>query len=359
VGTQAVDTVTPVVTPGQAQLGWAPGGWAVNPYTGLWQWQRGGYAWAMTPGAVVNQVNRVYQPTYTPVQVPETTMVNRVVTRRVPTQTVRYVDEQVVQQVPVQTMRMVAEEQVRQVPVQTVRKVVERVENKVPVQTMKMVAEEQVRQVPVQVQKFVTEERVEPVQVQVMKYVTEERTMQVPRVVEKREPYTYTQRTPRTVVMKVPLDACGNPIAQPPAAAAAAAAAKPTAPPSLPPASAPAAPKTFGDGAAAPPPAGWGGSRLDHVDPKSGAVRAEKPATAAGMQPLESIPTPAAKEPAAAPAAGQPAASEAPKKSPEPSVAPLGPAVDPPPPAGDGRDAPAAEKTGGGVTRAVSRFTTT
>ena len=92
VGTQAVDTVTPVVTPGTAHLGWVPGGWAVNPYTGLMQWQRGGYAWAMTPGAVVNQVNRAYQPTYTPVQVPQTTMVNRVVTRRVPVQTVRYVD---------------------------------------------------------------------------------------------------------------------------------------------------------------------------------------------------------------------------------------------------------------------------
>ena len=31
VGTQAVDTVTPMVAPGTSQLGWMPGGWAVNP----------------------------------------------------------------------------------------------------------------------------------------------------------------------------------------------------------------------------------------------------------------------------------------------------------------------------------------
>ena len=212
VGSQPVDTVTPVVTPGATGLGYAPGGWVVDPYTGLAVWQRGGYQWVMTPGAVVNQVNRVYQPTYTPVQVPETTYVNRVVTQKVPVQTVRYVDEQVVTQVPVQTMKMVAETAVRQVPVQTVRKVVERVDNKVPVQVCKMVPEEQVRQVAFQVCKMVAEEKVEPVQVQVMKVVTEERSVQVPRVVEKKTPYTYTVRMPRTVVTKVPLDPCGNPL---------------------------------------------------------------------------------------------------------------------------------------------------
>lgn len=67
VGSQAVDTVTPMVTPGTTSLGWVPATWAVDPYTGLAVWQRGGYAWTMSPGAVINQVNRVYQPTYTPV----------------------------------------------------------------------------------------------------------------------------------------------------------------------------------------------------------------------------------------------------------------------------------------------------
>jgi hypothetical protein len=349
VGSQAVDTVTPVVTPGATSLGWAPGGWAVDPYSGLAVWQRGGYVWQMTPGTVVNQVNRIYQPTYTPVQVPETTMVNRVVTQKVPVQTVRYVDEQVVQQVPVQTMKMVAETAVRQVPVQTVRKVVERVDNKVPVQVCKMVPEEQVRQVATQVCKFVTEEKVEPVQVQVLKYVTEERSMQVPRVVEKKTPYTYTVRSPRVVTMKVPLDPCGNPI---PAAAAPAAAARPTSVTAAAPALSPAEAgplKTFSDKPSEVPPqkaeAGWGSSTLQHVDPKaaaepaSGGYRAEKPAADAAapeMKKIEAIPAPSAKEPAAATApAGK-----------EPTIAPLGPSVYPPPPAADTRDIPAAETSG-------------
>ena len=72
VGSTAVDVVTPVATPGTTSLGWQPGGWTVNPYTGVSSWRRGGYAWNVTPGVVVNQVNRVYQPTVTPVQVPQT-----------------------------------------------------------------------------------------------------------------------------------------------------------------------------------------------------------------------------------------------------------------------------------------------
>jgi hypothetical protein len=364
VGSQAIDTVTPVVTPGSTGLGWAPGGWVVDPSTGLAVWQRGGYQWVMTPGTVVNQVNRAYQPTYTPVQVPETTYVNRVVTQKVPVQTVRYVDEQVVTQVPVQTMKMVAETAVRQVPVQTVRKVVERVENKVPVQVMKMVPEEQVRQVAFQVCKFVTEEKVEPVQVQVMKYVTEERTMQVPRVVEKKTPYTYTVRSPRVVVTKVPLDPCGNPI--PAAPAAPASSAKPVpAPAAVAPtaafSAADASPmKTFStERPAAEPKAaeGWGASDLRHVDPgaasapAAGRYTAEKPAADAPtpeLRKIEAIPAPAAKEP---PAAAAPA--------PEPTVAPPGPSVYPPPPASDTRDVPAAKTSGGPWTSGVASGHTT
>jgi len=380
-GSQAVDTVTPVVTPGATALGFVPGGWAVNPYNGLMQWQRGGYTWMQSPGMVTNQVNRVYQPTVTPVQVPETTMVNRVVTRKVPVQTVRYIDEQVVQQVPVQTMRMVAEEQVRQVPVQTVRKVVERIDNKVPVQTMRMVAEEQVRQVPVQVCKFVTEERVEPVSIQVMKVVTEQRTAQVPRVVEKKVPYTYTVRSPRTVVMRVPLDPCGNPmqatiqqtsaVGSAPAASVSrpASAPMPVPPPALAPAE-PAATKTFSDkptGAAPKAAEGWTGSGLQHVDPKQppvsgsqsagsggatapGATRVEKPAeSAADLRPIENIPTPAAKDavstpsPTVAPLSTQPQLNTQPQPNTQPQ---LGPAVEPAPPAADPKDIPAAETSG-------------
>jgi hypothetical protein len=237
---------------------------------------------------------------------------------------------------------------------------------------MRMVPEEQVRQVPVQVCKFVTEERVEPVSIQVMKVVTEQRTAQVPRVVEKKVPYTYTVRSPRTVVMRVPLDPCGNPIpaaiqqtsAVTPAPAAVARPATvpaPVAPPALSPAE-PAATKTFSDkpaAAAKPAAEGWGGSNLQHVDPKQapapGAVRVEKPATTAGeLKPLETIPTPAAQDAAPAPAAAKPAPTVAPLNAqPQLNVQPqlnaqpqLGPAVEPAPPAASLKDVPASETSG-------------
>ncbi len=354
IGSQAVDTVTPVVTPGATALGWAPGGWVIDPATGLAVWQRGGYQWVMTPGTVVNQVNRVYQPTATPVQVPETTYVNRVVTQKVPVQTVRYVDEQVVTQVPVQSMKMVAETAVRQVPVQTVRKVVERVDNKVPVQVCKMVPEEQVQQVAVQVCKMVTEEKVEPVQVQVMKYVTEERTMQVPRVVEKKTPYSYTVRMPRTVVTKVALDPCGNPVSTAPATtsaaptlstapsieqvpAPAASAARPESPASSGPI------KTYSDkpaDAAAVATEGWTASSLGHVAPSTAEPRqADKPVieSPAGAS-LKAIP-----EPADTPSAIVP-------KEDTPTLAPAaGPVVEPAPPAHDVRDMPSAKTSSTGL----------
>jgi hypothetical protein len=194
-----------------------------------------------------------------------------------------------------------------------------------------------------------------------MKYVTEQRTAQVPRVVEKKVPYTYTVRSPRTVVMRVPLDACGNPMpaavqptgavgAAPAAAARPASAPTPVTPPTLVPAE-PAPTKTFSDkptGAATKAAEGWTGSDLQHLDPKqpqasgsqaaSGAVRAEKPAEAAGdLRAVETIPTPAAKEAAPAPTVAPLNAQPAPT---QPSP---GPAVEPAPPAANPKDVPAAE----------------
>ena len=109
---------------------------------------------------------------------------------------------------------------------------------------------------------------------------------------------------------------------------------------------------------------GWKGSKLDHVDPavapkpsaatgsqndgaaQNGAVgqfRAEKPAAEAGsdLRSVETIPTPAARQPATG-------------VQPGPSVAPLGPSVEPAPPASDPRNVPAAEISGRGPHADVS-----
>jgi hypothetical protein len=175
----------------------------------------------------------------------------------------------------------------------------------------------------------------------VMKYVTEERTVQVPRIVQKQVPYTYTQRTPRVVVTKVPLDPCGNPILVAPAATAPALPAAASRPAMQAPALSQQAAsqtgpvKTFSDRPAEAPAAaeGWGASTLPHVDPHQGstAVRADRPAVeATGEAAAEAIP------------------------SPEPTVAPVGPAVDPAPPAHDQRDVPAASTSGRPLLRSLS-----
>ena len=108
--------------------------------------------------------------------------------------------------------------------------------------------------------------------------------------------------------------------------------------------------KTFSDKPAdqpAKPQEGWTSSAQPHVDPaQAEAVRAQKPVApredAANLRPIESIPTPPAKAEAAAPQT-----PAAPKAAPEPTVAPLGPSVEPAPPAADTRDVPAAETSGG------------
>jgi len=185
-------------------------------------------------------------------------------------------------------------------------------------------------------------------------------------------PYTYTVRSPRTVVMRVPLDPCGNPIpaaiqqtsaisSVPAAAARPSATPTPVAAPSLAPAE-PAAAKTFSDKPAAPAAEGWTGSGLQHVDPKqtqaagsqaagnaSGAVRAEKPADAdSALRPIETIPTPPAKNVVPAPSAATPSPTVAPLNTqPQLDAQPqLGPAVEPAPPAAHLKDVPASETAG-------------
>ena len=110
--------------------------------------------------------------------------------------------------------------------------------------------------------------------------------------------------------------------------------------------------KTFSDKPADAAPKsteGWTGSAQPHVDPsKAEAVRAQKPvenkaANDAGtLRPIESIPAPAAKEPAprTPPAVGE---DPTPRATQQPTIAPLGPSVEPAPPAADTRDLPAAE----------------
>jgi hypothetical protein len=202
-----------VVTPGTVhnRLRWLPAACAIDPLSGASTYQRGGLAWVPEAGPARVTMYRAWQPNVVAQQVPQTTYVQRIVTRKVPVQVARLVDEEVVRKVPVQVCKIVQEEQVRRVPVTTYRQVVERVKQETPVQVCKMVEEEVVRRVPVTTCRMVSEERVEQIPVQVCKIVAVPQTVRVARVVEKRVPVTYTQQVPRTVVMRVPLETCAPP----------------------------------------------------------------------------------------------------------------------------------------------------
>jgi hypothetical protein len=197
------------------RLRWVPATCGIDPLTGQSAYQRAGFAWIPEQGPTTVTVNRIWQPNVVQEQVPITQLVARQVTRKVPVQVCKYVDEVVVQKVPLQVCRMVQEEQVRKVPYTTCRQVTERVECKVPVRVCRYVEEEIVRKIPVTTCRMVYEERVEQVPVKVCKMVTENGTLRTPRVVNKQVPYTYTVQEPRTVVMRVPVDPCTGQVVEP------------------------------------------------------------------------------------------------------------------------------------------------
>lgn len=203
-----------VAQPGaiRTRLGWQGSSPVVDQAGGAVAYQRGGLYWTPTQAPAVLVPQTAYVPNIVTQNVQETVMQPRTEVRKVPVQTVRYVDEEMIRQVPVQVCKMVNEEQVRRVPVTTYKQVVERVPKQVSVQVCKMVNEELVRKIPVTTMKMTYEERVEQNPVQVCKYEAVVSTVQTPRIVEKRVPVTYTQRVCKYVAQRVPLDACGNPI---------------------------------------------------------------------------------------------------------------------------------------------------
>jgi hypothetical protein len=199
-----------VYVPGRERnrLQWLPGGYALDPLTGVNYWRRAGLYWVPSADPGVYAVQQQYVPNVVAMQRPETSYVARVVTEKRPVQVTRYVDEVVVEKVPVKVCRMEQTEEVRQIPITVQKPVVERINYKVPVKTCRWVEQEMVRKVPVTTQRVVYEERAERVPVQVCKWVTENQTVREPRTVATWKAYESQQCVPRTVVMRVPTDPC-------------------------------------------------------------------------------------------------------------------------------------------------------
>jgi hypothetical protein len=139
---QGAWTCQQVCQPGRVvnRLRWLQGGCVVDPATGQSTYQRPGLAWVPEQGPPQVTVQRVWKPNLVAVQVPQTTYVQRVCTRKVPVQTYRLVDQEKVEQVPVQVCRMVAQVETvrtprtvcRQVPVKYVCQVPRTIVRRVP-----------------------------------------------------------------------------------------------------------------------------------------------------------------------------------------------------------------------------------
>jgi hypothetical protein len=185
-----------------------PGGYYQDPASGQTVWRRRGLHWVASqdPGRI--DTFRQYVPNVVAQQVPQTTLMPRVVTQETPVQVTRYVDDVVVHKVPVQVCRMEAVEEVRQIPVTVQRPVTEEFVEQVPVQTLKWIAEETVEQIPVTTRRIVYEDHIEEVPVRVCRMVTETHVQRVPRTVARWVPHEVRRKVPRTVVMRVPVDPC-------------------------------------------------------------------------------------------------------------------------------------------------------
>ena len=91
---RAAGSISRSASPGPVRnrLTWQPSACVVDPATGASTYQRGGLVWMPTqmPGRLTMQ--RIWQPNIVTQQIPQTTMVARVETHKVPVQTCRYED---------------------------------------------------------------------------------------------------------------------------------------------------------------------------------------------------------------------------------------------------------------------------
>lgn len=119
--------------PPATRLRWIPGGWTVDPKTGLNYWKPPMLRPVQVERPARVTAQRVWQPNLTVTEVPTTSWEPRVHTRKVPVQQVRYVEERRVRKVPQRVCRMVEQEVVQRTPVTVCRTVYEERVERVPV----------------------------------------------------------------------------------------------------------------------------------------------------------------------------------------------------------------------------------
>ena len=191
------------------RLAWVPGGCVVNPATGQSGYQFGGLAWVPMQGAGRTEVLRVWQPNPVTVQVPQTSLVQRQVTRRVPVQTCGWSMKKSSARCRYRFAGWCKKKRSARCRC-TSAEVTEHVDNKVPVTVCRMVPEEVVRKVPVTTYRVRTKSGLNSSRCRFAGWWPRPRRCAFPRQLVKKVPVVYTYRVPRTVIYKVPVDPCGN-----------------------------------------------------------------------------------------------------------------------------------------------------
>ncbi len=180
-------------------------GYYINPYTGQYQFQRGGLRWV--PSSVPQPADLV--PTLIPQQIETTRLVPEIVKTETPVEVTRYREQIELRKVPVQVQRTEKRIETRKVPVEVRKpKTVIRTE-RVPYTETTYVDQEVVRKVPVIETEYQTVERVEPYEEQVCEWKTVTEEVKVPVKRWRQVEVDAIKHTPRTVYMKVPVDANG------------------------------------------------------------------------------------------------------------------------------------------------------
>ena len=184
-------------------------GFYTNPVTGQTEFRRRGLHWVQ-PTVSVPVASTV--PVLVPQQVGQVDFVPETTEQRKPVEITRFVEKVETRKVPIEVERIIEETATRKVPV-TVRIPRKKVTiEKVPYTRTTFRDEVTVTKVPHTETTYEKVETIEPYTVEVPRWIPETKEIRVPRKVSKRVEYEEMREVPRTIMMKVPLDACGNPL---------------------------------------------------------------------------------------------------------------------------------------------------
>ena len=184
-------------------------GFYSDPVTGETAYRNRGLHWVQ-PSTTVQAAATV--PTLVPQQTNKVSYIPEVVEKRTPVEVTRFVEKVETRRVPYEVKKMVDRVETRKVPVEVKIPKKKVTIEQVPYTRTTYKDEVTVKKVPYTETTYEKIEKVESYEVEVPRWVTVTKEVDVPRTVTRRVEYEVMKEFPRTIMMKVPLDACGNPV---------------------------------------------------------------------------------------------------------------------------------------------------